>query len=129
MHSGDIAWVDESGYLYIVDRMKHLIIRGGLNIAPTEIENVLYQHPAVLEAAAVGTPDPEWGERIVAVVALKQDGKTTPAELLGWCRGSGLASIKQPAEVHIVESLPKNAVGKIDKAAVRNSFWTGERQV
>lgn len=129
MHSGDIGTVDEQGYVYIVDRKKNLIIRGGLNIAPTEIENVLYQHRSVLEAAVVGAPDAEWGERIVAVVALTQGGTASPDELLRWCRASELASIKQPAEVRIVDSLPKNAVGKIDKAAVRSGFWTGARQV
>lgn len=129
MHSGDIATVDGEGFVYIVDRKKHLIIRGGLNIAPTEVENVLYRHRSVLEAAVVGAPDPEWGERIVAVVTLTQDGVATPDELLRWCRGSELASIKQPAEVRIVATMPKNAVGKIDKGAVRSEFWTGDRQV
>lgn len=129
MHSGDIATVDEAGYVYIVDRKKHLIIRGGLNIAPTEIENVLSRHPAVLEAAAVGAPDVEWGERVVAVVALKRSAEATPDELIRWCRASDLATIKQPEEVRIVDELPKNAVGKIDKASVRSQFWTGDRQV
>jgi fatty-acyl-CoA synthase len=129
MHSGDIATVDDDGYLYIVDRKKNLIIRGGLNIAPTEIENVLYEHRAVLEAAVVGAPDAEWGERIVAVVALTRDGTATPEELLRWCRASNLATIKQPTEVRIVDALPKNAVGKIDKVSVRAEFWTGDRQV
>ena len=74
MHSGDVAEVDEEGFIYIVDRMKNLIIRGGLNIAPTEIENVLYRHPAVLEASVIGVPDPEWGEAIVAVVGPQARG-------------------------------------------------------
>lgn len=139
MYSGDVAEVDDEGFVYIVDRKKHLIIRGGLNIAPTEIENVLYRHPAVLEAAAVGTPDPEWGERIVAVVALRASSTASTAssdaqavtadELLRFVADSDLASIKRPEEVKIVDSLPKNAVGKIDKAAVRRQFWSGDRQV
>lgn len=129
MHSGDIGVFDDEGYLYIVDRLKNLIIRGGLNIAPVEIENVIYRHPAVLEVAVVGAPDEEWGERIVAVVARTTNGTVTEQEILDLCRQSELASIKRPEEVRFVDSLPKNAVGKIDKGAVRNQFWTGTRQV
>jgi acyl-CoA synthetase (AMP-forming)/AMP-acid ligase II len=129
MHSGDIGVFDDEGYLYIVDRLKNLIIRGGLNIAPVEIENVIYRHPGVLEVAVVGAPDEEWGERIVAVVARTTNGTVTEQEILELCRQSELASIKRPEEVRFVESLPKNAVGKIDKGAVRNQFWTGTRQV
>jgi acyl-CoA synthetase (AMP-forming)/AMP-acid ligase II len=129
MHSGDIGVFDDEGYLYIVDRMKNLIIRGGLNIAPVEIENVIYRHPDVLEVAVVGAPDEEWGERIIAVVARTSHGNVTAEEILSLCRASELASIKRPEEVQFVESLPKNAVGKIDKQAVRSQFWTGSRQV
>lgn len=129
MHSGDIGVFDDEGYLYIVDRLKNLIIRGGLNIAPVEIENVIYRHPAVLEVAVVGAPDEEWGERIVAVVARTTNGTVTEQEILDLCRQSELASIKRPEEVRFVDSLPKNAVGKIDKGSVRNQFWTGTRQV
>jgi len=129
MHSGDIGVFDDEGYLYIVDRLKNLIIRGGLNIAPVEIENVIYRHPAVLEVAVVGAPDEEWGERIVAVVARTTNGTVTEREILDLCRQSELASIKRPEEVRFVDSLPKNAVGKIDKGSVRNQFWTGSRQV
>ena len=129
MHSGDIGVFDDEGYLYIVDRLKNLIIRGGLNIAPVEIENVIYRHPSVLEVAVVGAPDEEWGERIVAVVARTTHGSVTEQELIQLCKDSELASIKRPVEIRFVESLPKNAVGKIDKQAVRNQFWTGSRQV
>jgi acyl-CoA synthetase (AMP-forming)/AMP-acid ligase II len=129
MHSGDIGVFDDEGYLYIVDRMKNLIIRGGLNIAPVEIENVIYRHPDVLEVAVVGAPDEEWGERIVAVVARTSHGNVKEEGILALCRASELASIKRPEEVQFVESLPKNAVGKIDKQAVRSQFWTGSRQV
>ncbi|HVX21017.1 MAG TPA: AMP-binding protein [Acidimicrobiales bacterium] len=130
MHSGDVAEVDDEGYVYIVDRLKHLIIRGGQNIAPTEVENVLYRHPAVLEAAVVGAPDPEWGERVVAVVALRDGAATTtPADLAEFVARSGLATIKRPEEVRVLPSLPKNAVGKIDKQRVRAAFWDGGRAV
>ena len=129
MHSGDVAEIDEEGYIYIVDRMKNLIIRGGLNIAPTEIENVLYRHPAVLEASVIGVPDPEWGEAIVAVVALKQGAEADDQELRLWCRQSELTSIKIPERVEFANSLPKNAVGKIAKEELRSRFWGEGRKV
>lgn len=128
VHSGDIAEMDEDGYLYIVDRMKNLIIRGGQNIAPTDIENVFYRHPSVLEVAVVGAPDPEWGERIVAVVAVRPDHDVTADELLDYAARE-LPRFVRPEEVMFVEALPKNAVGKIDKQAVRRPLWTAERRV
>ena len=129
MHSGDIAEMDADGYLYIVDRLKNLIIRGGQNIVPTEIENVLYRHPAVLEAAVVGAPDREWGERVVAVVALRRDASAGADELAATVESSELARFKRPEEIRVVDTLPKNAVGKIDKQAVRSWFWTDGRAV
>ncbi|WP_420638854.1 class I adenylate-forming enzyme family protein [Candidatus Poriferisocius sp.] len=129
MHSGDVAEVDDEGFIYIVDRMKNLIIRGGLNIAPTEIENVLYRHPAVLEASVIGVPDPEWGEAIVAVVARKQGATADSQELRQWCRHSELSSIKVPERVEFVDSLPKNAVGKIAKEELRAAHWGEGRRV
>ena len=109
--------------------MKNLIIRGGLNIAPTEIENVLYRHPAVLEASVIGVPDPEWGEAIVAVVALKHGASADDQELRLWCRQSELTSIKIPERVEFTDSLPKNAVGKIAKEELRSQYWGEGRKV
>lgn len=129
MHSGDVAEVSDDGFVFIVDRLKNLIIRGGLNIAPTEIENVLYRHPAVLEASVVGIPDPEWGEAILAVVALTDGSSVDPEELRLHCRRSELTSIKIPERVEIVDSLPKNAVGKIEKHALRDRYWGDGRRV
>lgn len=129
MHSGDIAEVDDEGYFYIVDRKKNLIIRGGQNIVPTEIENVLYGHPAVLEAAVVGAPDPEWGERVVAVVALRQGGSATEADLAAFIAESALARFKRPGEIRIVDSVPKTPVGKFDKKTVRGWFWQDRRAI
>ena len=129
MHSGDVAEIDDEGFIYIVDRLKNLIIRGGLNIAPTEIENVLYRHPAVLECSVVGVPDPDWGEAVVAVAALK-DGATAGAdELREHCRRSELTSIKVPERVELLDALPHNAVGKIAKDEIRRRFWGEGRQV
>lgn len=119
MHSGDIGLFDEDGFLYIVGRIKDLIIRGGFNIAPLEIEKVLLTHPSVLEAAVVGTPDSEWGERICAVVSVREGMNASEEELRGWCVDAGLSSIKIPARIGLVSDLPKNQVGKIDKREVK----------
>jgi acyl-CoA synthetase (AMP-forming)/AMP-acid ligase II len=118
VHSGDIGQFDDEGYLYIVDRKKDLIIRGGYNITPSEIERVLYAHPAVLEAAVVGLPDPEWGESVCAAVALRPGTGVAPDELREHCRAAGLPSIKVPERVLTMDSLPKNAVGKIAKREI-----------
>ncbi|QJY49632.1 class I adenylate-forming enzyme family protein [Pseudonocardia broussonetiae] len=128
VHSGDIGQFDDQGYLYIVDRKKDLIIRGGYNITPSEIENVLYSHPAVLEAAVVGLPDREWGESVLAAVALRGGASVDEAALQEHCRAAGLPTIKVPERVITLDSLPKNAVGKIAKRAVVEIATTsGER--
>ncbi|MFO1191901.1 MAG: AMP-binding protein [Rhodoferax sp.] len=129
LHSGDVGRVDDEGYFYIVDRIKDLIIRGGYNLAPSEVEKVLYTHPAVLDAAVVGIPDEKWGEAVLAVVAFKPGRSATPEELLQLCRSSSLSSIKQPERVEIVDSMPRNTIGKIDKKAVRERYWVGRRKV
>lgn len=129
MHSGDVAEVDAEGFIYIVDRIKNLIIRGGLNIAPTEIENVLYRHPAVLEASVIGIPDPEWGEAILAAVSLKDGAEATAEELIAWCKESELTSIKVPERVEFLDELPKNAVGKIEKKTLKDTYWGEGRRV
>jgi acyl-CoA synthetase (AMP-forming)/AMP-acid ligase II len=98
-----------------VDRKKDLIIRGGYNITPSEIERVIYTHPAVLEAAVVGLPDSEWGESVCAAVALRAGTGLAPDELRAHCRAAGLPSIKVPERVLTMDALPKNAVGKIAK--------------
>lgn len=125
MHSGDIGLRDAEGYVFIVDRMKDLIIRGGFNIIPSEVENVLYAHPAVLEAVVVGVPDPEWGEALAAGVALKDGAEVDEAGLRDWCRAQGLPSVKIPERVGFFDALPKNAVGKLAKRDVRDVLLRG----
>ena len=129
LHSGDVGRVDAEGYYYIVDRIKNLIIRGGYNLAPSEVEQVLYTHPAVLDAAVVGIPDEKWGEAVLAVVAFKPGQTATEDELLQLCRASSLSSIKQPERVEVVQDMPRNTIGKIDKKAVRERYWMGRRKV
>ena len=118
LHTGDVGRFDADGYLVLVDRIKDMIIRGGENIYPKEIENALHSHPAVLEAAVVGAPDPVLGEVPVAHVALLPGARATGDELVEHCR-ERLARVKIPVAVHITGSLPKNPVGKIDKPRLR----------
>ena len=118
LHTGDVGRFDDDGYLTLVDRVKDMIIRGGENIYPKEIEDVLYAHPAVLEAAVVGQPDPVFGEQPVAFVALRGDEHIEPGDLVEHCRIS-LARYKVPRAVYIERTLPKNALGKIAKPVLR----------
>jgi long-chain acyl-CoA synthetase len=113
-HTGDLARVDEDGYFYIVDRKKDLIIRGGYNIYPREIEEVLYEHPAVAEAAVLGLPHSSLGEEVGAAVALKPGATATPEELRDYVKGQ-VAAYKYPRHVWIVDALPKGGTGKIQK--------------
>jgi long-chain acyl-CoA synthetase len=113
-HTGDLARADEDGYFFIVDRKKDLIIRGGYNVYPREIEEVLYEHPAIAEAAVIGRPHPALGEEIAAAVALKPGAAATPAELRDYVK-SQVAAYKYPRHVWIVDSLPKGPTGKIQK--------------
>ncbi|MGI5196233.1 class I adenylate-forming enzyme family protein [Streptomyces sp. CA-288835] len=119
LHTGDVGRFDTDGHLVLVDRIKDMIIRGGENIYPKEIENVLHSHPAVLEAAVVGAPEPVLGEVPVAYVTLLPGAAATAEELVEHCRGS-LARVKVPVAVVVTESLPKNPVGKIDKPRLRS---------
>jgi long-chain acyl-CoA synthetase len=118
LHTGDVGRFDDDGYLTLVDRVKDLIIRGGENIYPKEIEDVLYAHPGVLEAAVVGQPDRVFGEQPVAFVALRDGFDVVPEDLIEHCRRS-LARYKVPREVRIEATLPKNPVGKIAKPVLR----------
>nr|WP_245302157.1 long-chain fatty acid--CoA ligase [Symbiobacterium terraclitae] len=112
LHTGDIGRMDEDGYLYIVDRKKDMIIAGGFNIYPREIDEVLYQHPAVLEACAVGVPDAYRGETVKAFVVLKPGAQATEQEILDFCR-ERLAAYKRPRSVEFLPELPKSTVGKV----------------
>jgi acyl-CoA synthetase (AMP-forming)/AMP-acid ligase II len=118
-HSGDIATWDENGFLYIVDRKKDMIVTGGENVYSREVEEVLYAHPAILEAAVIGLPDEMWGEQVVAVVQARPDSSVSEDELIAFCR-ERLASYKKPRHVVFTGELPKNASGKILKRELRD---------
>lgn len=117
-HTGDLAYADKDGYLFIVDRMKDLVIRGGYNVYPREVEEVLFTHPAIAEAAVVGAPHPTMGEEVVAFVVLKPGADATEEDIIGYCK-QRLAAYKYPRRVHIVSELPKGPTGKILKRELR----------
>jgi len=122
VYTGDIATIDEDNYIYIVDRKKDMIISGGANIYPAEVEKVLYSHPAILEAAVIGVPDEKWGESVKAIVVLKSGMKLTEEEIIEFCK-QNLASYKKPKSVDFVDSLPKSPSGKILKTELREKYW------
>jgi long-chain acyl-CoA synthetase len=124
--SGDVARADEDGYFYIVDRKKDLIIRGGYNVYPREVEEVLYEHPAVREAAVVAVPDDEWGEEIGAAVALKEGSQVSAAELREYVKDQ-VAAYKYPRHVWFVDELPKGPTGKILKRSIAIPAQVAER--
>lgn len=123
-HTGDVGRWDANGYLWIVDRKKDMIVSGGENIYPREVEEVLYRHQAVREAAVIGAEDPTWGEQVVAVISCRSGETTTAAELIGFCR-EHIASYKKPRAVVFVEELPKNASGKVLKRELRERLAAG----
>ena len=119
-HTGDLGYLDEDGFLFIVDRIKDLIIRGGYNVYPREVEEVLYAHPAVAEAAVIGVPDPKMGEEVHAIVAVKPGQSVTEAELIEFVKERA-AAYKYPRAIEFRDSLPKGATGKILKKELRPS--------
>jgi acyl-CoA synthetase (AMP-forming)/AMP-acid ligase II len=118
-HSGDLLRQDEEGFYYVVDRKDDMIISGGENIYPAEVEEVLYSHPDILEAAVVAVPDPEWGQNVKAFVVLKPDRGLSESQVIDYCK-SHLASYKKPKSVDFLDSLPKSAAGKILRRALRS---------
>ncbi|EMB4115356.1 TPA: AMP-binding protein [Pseudomonas aeruginosa] len=127
--TGDLAKVDERGYVFIVDRKKEMIISGGFNIYPTEVEQVLYTLPQIFEAAVVGVPDEQWGEAIRAVVVLKPGESLTAEQIIEHC-GRSLAGFKKPRAVDFVSELPKNPNGKVVRRVIREAYWqNSERRI
>jgi fatty-acyl-CoA synthase len=126
-HTGDLATIDEEGYILIVDRGKDMILSGGENVASAEIERVLYDHPAVLECAVIAIPDAQWGEVPKAFISLKAGCQVTEAEIVDHCR-KHLAGFKIPKFTEFVDALPKGGTGKILKKVLREKYWTGQER-
>ena len=127
VHTGDMGRYDEKGYIYIVDRKKDMIVSGGENVYPREVEEVLYQHPAVQEAAIIGIPDPYWVESVHAVVVLRQGADASAEELISFCK-ERLARYKAPKSVEFAGTLPKTPSGKILKREIREKYWQGKER-
>ena len=121
LYTGDIGYMDEAGYIFLSGRAKDIIIRAGENISPEQVEATLHSHPAIDEAAVIGVPDPQWGEKVRAIVALKAGAQATEADIIEHCRGQ-LASFKKPESVIFVESLPRNPLGKVLKRVLREEY-------
>jgi fatty-acyl-CoA synthase len=124
LYTGDMAVIDGEGYVTIVDRKKDMILTGGENVYSTEVENVLYTHPAVLECAVVGVPDEKWGEAVKAIVVLKSGQRATDQEIIQFCKDR-IAHYKAPKSVDFMDVLPKTGSGKIQKRELRNTYWEG----
>jgi acyl-CoA synthetase (AMP-forming)/AMP-acid ligase II len=125
LHTGDAGMLDNAGYLYVQDRIKDMIVSGGENVFPSVVENVLYQHPAVAEAAVIGVPDERWGETVKAIVVLRAGTAATTEELIDFCRGR-LAGFERPRSVDFVEALPRTPTGKVLKRVLREPYWSGQ---
>jgi acyl-CoA synthetase (AMP-forming)/AMP-acid ligase II len=125
LYTGDVGYRDENGYYYIVDRNKDMIISGGFNIYPSEIEQILWRHDAVLDCAVIGVPDEKWGEAVKAVVQLKPGSQISEQELKDYCRAA-LAGFKAPKSVEIWDDLPRSLLGKVLKREIRERYWQGE---
>jgi len=121
LRTGDMGWIDEEGYIYLAGRGDDMIIRGGENISPEEVENVLHSHPKVEEAAVIAVPDPEWGQEPRAVVVLKKGTVATPEEIMEFCR-SKLSGFKRPRSVVFINSLPRNPMGKVLRKKLREEY-------
>jgi acyl-CoA synthetase (AMP-forming)/AMP-acid ligase II len=121
-HTGDVGTRDADGYLYVVDRKKNMIISGGFNVYPAEVEQAIWAYPAIQDCAVIGTPDDKWGEAVTAVVQLKPGVEFDEADFMRHCR-ERLGGVKMPKKVVVRDSLPKTATGKVLKRVIRDEFW------
>jgi acyl-CoA synthetase (AMP-forming)/AMP-acid ligase II len=123
-YTGDVATMDEENYVFIIDRRKDMIITGGFNVYPREVEEAIYHHPAVLEASVIGVPDQQWGEAVKAVVVCRPGTSVSEQELIEFCKKS-LSSYKNPKSVDFESELPKNPFGKILRREIKKKYWEG----
>ncbi len=129
LRTGDAGYMDDEGYIYIHDRVKDVIISGGENIYPAEVENAVFGHPDVADVAVIGVPDDKWGEAVKAMVVLREGAKADPAAIIAWAR-ERIAAYKCPKSVEFIDALPRNASGKILRRELREPYWAGrDRQV
>jgi long-chain acyl-CoA synthetase len=126
---GDMGYVDEQGYLFLTDRTADVIISGGVNVYPAEVDAVLLEHPAVADACTIGVPNDEWGEEVKAVVERRADEVVSASDLIAWCRDR-LAHFKCPRTIDFTDALPRSEAGKLYRRLVRDRYWAGrERRI
>ncbi len=128
IHTGDAGYMDADGYIFIHDRMKDMIISGGENVYPAEVESAIFGHPQVLEVAVIGVPDEKWGETVKAVVVPRPGEAVDPASVIAWAR-ERIAPYKVPKSVDVIEALPRNASGKILRKDLRAPYWEGRERM
>ena len=130
LHTGDIGRFDDDGFLYIVDRKKDMIVSGGFNVFPREVEDVIYSHTSVAQAAVIGVPDERWGESVKAVVVLKPGEEASEAlsEQLTALVKEAKGSVQAPKSIDFVESIPLTAIGKPDKKVLKAQYWEGKER-
>ncbi len=129
MHTGDAAYMDDEGFIYIQDRIKDMVVSGGENVYPSEVEGALFEHEAVADAAVIGVPSERWGEEVLAFLQLKPGHSVTAEEIIDFCR-ERLAGFKIPRRIEVIDQIPRNASGKVLKKDLREPFWQGiERRV
>ena len=124
-YSGDAGFFDDEGYLYIHDRVKDMIVSGGENIYPAEVENALMSHPEIADAAVIGVPDDKWGESVKGFVGLQPDSSLDETEIISYSR-TQIAGYKCPKTINFIEALPRNPSGKILRRELREPFWEGK---
>jgi len=125
LHTGDIGRLDHEGFLYIVDRKKDMIVSGGFNIFPREVEDVLYEHPAVKGAAVIGVPHEKWGEEVKAIVVLHDGQSVSPEDLITFVKARK-GSMMAPKTVEFKDEIPLTNLGKPDKKTIRTEYWKGK---
>jgi acyl-CoA synthetase (AMP-forming)/AMP-acid ligase II len=125
MHTGDAGVINDDGYLFIQDRVKDMIVSGGENVYPRIVEEALFQHPAVADAAVIGVPDQQWGETVKAIVVLKEGQSVTPDEIMEFTKGK-LGGFQRPRSVDFIDELPRNPSGKVLKRQLREPYWKGQ---
>ena len=123
-YTGDAGYFDEDGYLFIYDRLKDMIVTGGENVYPAEVENAIFGHPDVADVAVIGVPDDKWGESVKAIIVPNADAKPTPEEIIAWAR-ERIAGYKCPKSVEYIDAMPRNPSGKILRRQLSDPYWEG----
>ena len=126
-HTGDAGYFDEEGFLFIHDRVKDMIVSGGENVYPAEVENAIFGHPGVADVAVIGVPDEKWGEAVKAIIVAKEGENPSAEDIIAWAR-ERIAGYKLPKSVDYIDALPRNPSGKILRKDLREPYWEGQER-